>query len=101
MGTAFADLLREFGVERTSIEAELQAMCTFVYARATDRSRLASMRDQMITAKHAVHRGRAHSPWEIMLALSYMPLASLEFRSSRSATFNALQSQRTALRGGA
>ncbi|MCU1228263.1 MAG: hypothetical protein JWO97_1147 [Acidobacteria bacterium] len=86
MRDTLRDLLSHLGIAEHVANQELEAMASFTYARATDRSRLASMRDQLITAKHVVRGGRASSPWDITIDLARMPLGVLNFQTSREFT---------------
>jgi|GEM_PF-2474810 len=78
---SLAELLRETGVPDAAVAAELEALTSLAYARATNPSRLSSMRDQLAAAKHGARIGPESSPWEITLRLASRPLAALEFRT--------------------
>jgi hypothetical protein len=86
MRDTLRDLLAHLGTRDDVANQELETMASFTYARATDRSRLASMRDQLITAKHAVRGRHASSPWDITIDLARMPLGVLNFRTSGELT---------------
>lgn len=96
MKSALKELLHQIGVSEAAIAAELNALESLSYGRATDRSRLASMRDQKVTAKHFVHGGRSASPWDITVDLAQMPSGALAYRTPVEETSQLL---RTAVSG--
>jgi len=81
MASALKELLLQIGAPAATIAAEVDALTSISYGRATDRSRLGSMRDQKICAKHAVHGGRASSPWDLTVDLARMPSGALAYRT--------------------
>lgn len=86
MAEALAHLLSQSGVHHTAIEIELAALASPLYGRASDRSRLASMRDQTISAKNAVRAGRSFDAWGLTVDLADMPTGTLAYRTPRSKT---------------
>ena len=85
------ELLHQIGAPRAAVTAELEALASLSYARATDRSRLASMRDQKVTAKHLVRGGRSSSPWGLTVNLAEMPSGALAYRSPVEETVQMLK----------
>lgn len=81
MMSTLKQLLLQIGVPIATVEAEVDALTSVDYGRATDRSRLASMRDQKVTAKHFVHGGRSSSPWDMTVDLAQMPSGALAYRT--------------------
>lgn len=81
MKNTLKELLLQIGVPNVAVAAELDALASLSYGRATDRSRLASMRDQKVTAKHFVHGGRSSYPWDMTVDLAQMPSGALAYRS--------------------
>jgi uncharacterized protein DUF6933 len=83
-------LLTSFGAPAGRIAAQIASMQTIQHARASNRSVLASMRDQSFVARNAVYGRRASSCWEIMLDLSVMPCGALSYNNSRNVTLELL-----------
>lgn len=79
--SALRDLLRHLHVPTSAIDAELSQMASFEYARASNRSVQASMRDQAFLAKYAILGRRAESPWDLSLRLAQTPCGPLGYRS--------------------
>lgn len=80
MMRAVEELLRRIGAPTATVEAEVQALASLVYARASDRSHLGSMRDQTVTAKYLVRNGRSSSPSDLTIHLAGMPSGALAYR---------------------
>lgn len=91
MISAVKELLLQIGAPNAAVEAEMEALTSLAYGRATDRSRLASMRDQKVTAKHFVHGGRSSSPWDMTIDLSQMPSGALAYRTPLEETAQLLK----------
>lgn len=90
MRRQLAELLRLIGTPAAVVYAELEAVTSFEHVRASDRSRLASMRDQTRTAKDAVHYRGARSPLDIALDLAYMPTGAIAYATPSEAALKAL-----------
>jgi hypothetical protein len=85
-------LLHSFGASDHAVGKIVSEVRPFAYARARNRSTLASMRDQAIVARNAVFGRRASSTFEIMLDLAEMPVGALGFNYPRRATLELLAS---------
>jgi hypothetical protein len=86
MAEALELLLLSFGAPAGAVAAQIASMETFQHARASNRSVLASMRDQAFVGRNAAYRGRVSSCWEIMLDLSIMPCGALGYDNPRETT---------------
>jgi len=86
MRAAVEELLRELGIAEAAIAAEMTALSSIAYARATNRSRLASMRDQATTVKFLLSERGERSPLVLTQALVDMPCAMLSYLTPRKAT---------------
>ncbi|PYQ58826.1 MAG: hypothetical protein DMF58_13900 [Acidobacteria bacterium] len=84
-------LLISFGSPAGPIAAQIESMQSIKHARASNRSVLASMRDQAFVARNAVYGRRASSCWEIMLDLSVMPCGALGYNNPRKVTLELLR----------
>ena len=91
MTSALKELLLQIGAPSAAVAVEVDALTSLVYGRATDRSRLASMRDQTVTAKHFVHGGRSSSPWDMTIDLAQMPSGTLAYRTPLDETARLLK----------
>jgi hypothetical protein len=88
---ALKELLVEMGAAPTVVATEIDALASLFYGRATDQSRLASMRDQKVTAKYLIRRGRSSAPWGITINLAQMPSGVLAYRSPLEETAKLLK----------
>jgi hypothetical protein len=95
MISTLKELLLQIGAPAATVEAEIGALTSVFYGRASDRSRLASMRDQKVTAKHFVHGGRCSSPWDLTIDLAQMPSGALAYRMPLEKTAQLLQAGAT------
>lgn len=86
MRTALQHLLAESRAPDAILAAEISALLSFTYGRATDRSHLGSMRDQTVTAKHMTRIEPRLSPSELTMRLAEMPSGALKYRTPLSAT---------------
>lgn len=86
MRAALRRILEQIGIDPRAIDAELHAMSSLVYARAADRSRLASLRDQATTAKHRVQSRFDTEPERLSLELLRMPCGAMGYQTPREAT---------------
>jgi hypothetical protein len=75
---ALADLLAALHVPAPFIEAELEHLSSFEYARATDRSILGSMRDQAHSAPYHLD---ALIPLDLALLLATTPCGPMNYDS--------------------
>ena len=91
MRSALQELLHQIGAPKDAAVAELDALASLTYARAKDRSRLASMRDQTVTAKHFVRGGRSAAPWDLTVDLAEMPSGALAYRTPLAETAEILK----------
>ena len=87
---ALSELLVGLGVPAQARAQEIESLTTVSYGRASDRSHLASMRDQKVTAKHLVNRAGLSTPRDIMAALVQMPSGPLAYRTPGQATVTLL-----------
>ena len=92
MKSVLRELLLQIEVPTVAVEAEVVALASLSYGKASDRSRLASMRDQKASAKHFVHGGRSASPWDITVDLAQMPSGVLAYRTPLEETAQLLRS---------
>lgn len=81
MVAALKELLLRIGAPAAAAQAEVDALASITYGRASDRSRLASMRDQTVCGKHFVHGGRSASPWDLTIDLAQMPSGALAYNT--------------------
>jgi hypothetical protein len=81
MMSTLQELLLQIGAPPAAVEVEIDALMELFYGRASDRSRLASMRDQKFTAKRIVHSGRTSSPWDLTIDLAKMPSGALGYNT--------------------
>jgi hypothetical protein len=72
-------LLVDLGVPANLIEAELAALSSLQYARATDRSVLGSMRDQAYSAPY--HFDGTTTPAELTRILAVTPCGPIDYQS--------------------
>lgn len=84
-------LLISFGSPAGAIAVQIESMQSIKHARASNRSVLASMRDQAFVARNAVYGRRASSYWEIMVDLSVMPCGALGYNNPRKVTLELLR----------
>jgi hypothetical protein len=89
MRAALQEMLAEFGVRAAAIAAEIEALTEITYARASDRSRLASMRDQTVVAKTYIRRARL-DPSKLTADLVIMPAGPMDYQNPRKATIELL-----------
>lgn len=78
---ALEQLLAELAVPQNFIQAELDLLSAFRFARATDRSVLGSMRDQAILARY--HFDDSITPLELSLHLAMTPCGPLDYASPK------------------
>jgi hypothetical protein len=83
---AVEELLYHFGVPHSAVQAEVAGMQTFVYARASNRSILGSLRDQAYLAKGDVLDGRVDSLWDLWLRLAITPCGPINYDSPERVT---------------
>ncbi|HEX7704984.1 MAG TPA: hypothetical protein VF701_00850 [Thermoanaerobaculia bacterium] len=77
--TALSDLLAALRVKDEYIERELLLLTACQYGRASDRSKLASMRDLSFSAKTYITRGDAVA--EVNLNISTVPCGPMGYAS--------------------
>jgi uncharacterized protein DUF6933 len=83
---AVEELLYHFGASHSAVQAEIGNMSSFMYARASNRSVLGSLRDQAYLAKGDVLEGRVASLWELWLRLAETPCGPMNYDSPEKVT---------------
>lgn len=78
---ALDELLMALGVPGNFVQAELEQLSAFQYARATDRSVLGSMRDQAVGASY--HLDDATIPSELSRRLAETPCGPRNYESPK------------------